>query len=109
MHRAVDDARVQVQFPLAGIAADLHSSGHLPGARWRAIGACNSYGIHSHAPHTPKLCLFLLRRIVSISLWIQTLTYRRYNPLGNTSTFLNADDIDLAVRALSKSHLVDST
>jgi len=30
------------QFPLAGIAADLHAGGHLPGAKWRAVGACNT-------------------------------------------------------------------
>lgn len=60
-----DVCKQGVQYPLAGIAADLHASGSLPAGNWRAIGACNTY-----------------------------------NPLGNTSTFLNASDIAHAVESL---------
>ena len=58
------------QFPLAGIAAKLHSSGHLPGKHWRIVGACNTY-----------------------------------NPLGNTCTFLNMDDLHGATTDVLKSLL----
>jgi hypothetical protein len=60
-----DVCKAGSQFPLAGMAADLQSTGHLPGRHWRAVGATNTY-----------------------------------NPLGNTSTFLNEDDLRVAVGAV---------
>ena len=62
-----DVCKAGSQFPLAGVAADLQSTGHLPGRHWRAVGAANTY-----------------------------------NPLGNTSTFLNEEDLRLAVGEVLK-------
>lgn len=60
----------QVQYPLAGIAADLHASGSLPAGNWRAIGACNTcvplnFRIDSHSkvpsPAFSRLCADITR------------------------------------------------
>ena len=67
-----DVCKAGSQFPMAGVAADLQSTGHLPGRHWRAIGATNTY-----------------------------------NPLGNTSTFLNQDDLRGAVGAVLKGLVED--
>ena len=108
-----DVCKQGVQFPLAGIASDLHSSGHLPGAKWRAVGATNT------SP-PPSLTLLFSRSVppfplpspshhslpFGVSVWFSLFPFShiyflsRYNPLGNTSTFLNVSDVAKAVEAV---------